>query len=203
MGNDFDKLSPFLPGQCIDIVHHWLHEGGVRLRITAGRSSKLGDFRVGVPGKAPVISINADLNKYTFFVVFVHEYAHFIVWKQYGHRAKPHGKEWKTIYTGLMTPYLTPDIFPAELLFALKRYFADPRAASGTDLKLTRLLNSFDAPGQSVTIEEIDVNAIFALPDGRKFRKIERLRKRYKCICLTNNRIYLFHPLAEIIPLAI
>jgi len=203
MGSDLDKLSPFLPEQCLEAVHGWLHQGGVRLRITASRRSKLGDFRNSTPGKAPIISVNADLNKFTFFVVFVHEYAHFRVWKQHGHRAKPHGKEWKAIYTELMIPFLTPAIFPAELLFALKRYFDDPRAASGTDLLLTRLLKTYDAPGQSITIEEIAQNAVFTLPDGRQFRKIERLRKRYKCICLNNNRIYLFHPLAEIIPAAI
>jgi len=203
MSNDLNKLSPFLPEQCLEPVHSWLHQGGVRLRITASRRSKLGDFRNSEPGKAPVISINSDLNKYTFFVVFVHEYAHYKVWKQYGRKAKPHGKEWKIIYTELMMPFLTPAIFPAELLFALKRYFNDPRAASGTDLLLTRQLKTFDAPSQSLTVEEIAPNAVFALPDGRKFRKIELLRKRYKCLCLKNNRIYLFHPLAEIIPVAI
>lgn len=203
MGNDFDKLRPFLPEQCLEAVYDWLHRGGVRLRITASRSSKLGDFRHSMPGKAPIISLNADLNKYTFFVVFVHEYAHFLVWQQFGRKAKPHGKEWKAIYTELMMPFLTPAIFPAELLFSLKRYFADPRAASGTDLHLTRMLKTFDAPGLSVTVEEIAPNAVFSLPDGRQFRKIERLRKRYKCLCLSNNRIYLFHPLAEIIPAAI
>lgn len=203
MGSDLNKLSPFLPEQCVDAVLDWLNQGGVRLRITASRSSKLGDFRNAAPGKAPVISLNADLNKYTFFVVFVHEYAHFRVWKQYGRRAKPHGKEWKSIYTELMTPFLTPAVFPAELLFALKRYFSDPRAASGTDLLLTRMLKAFDAPGHTITVEDIAPDAVFALPDGRQFRKIERLRKRYKCICLSNNRIYLFHPLAEIIQVAI
>jgi hypothetical protein len=203
MGNDHDKLSPFLPEQCIDVVINWLHQSGVRLRITASRRSKLGDFRNSMPGKAPIISLNADLNKFTFFVVFVHEYAHFKVWKLYGRRVKPHGKEWKTIYTELMMPFLITAIFPAELLFALKRYFDDPRAASGSDLMLTRLLKTFDAPGQSVTVEEIAPDAVFALPDGRQFRKIEQLRKRYKCLCLNNNRIYLFHPLAEIIPIAI
>jgi SprT protein len=203
MGNDLDKLRPFLPEQCLEAVYGWLHQDGVRLRITASRRSKLGDFRNSMPGKPAIISLNADLNKFTFFVVFVHEYAHFKVWKHHGRRAKPHGKEWKAIYTELMTPFLTPAIFPAELLFALKRYFADPRAASGTDLLLTRLLKTYDAPGQFVTVEEIAPDAVFALPDGRQFRKIERLRKRYKCICLSNNRIYLFHPLAEIIPAAI
>jgi SprT protein len=203
MGNDLDKLRPFLPEQCLEAVYDWLHQGGVRLRITSGRRSKLGDFRNGMPGKAAVISLNADLNKYTFFVVFVHEYAHFKVWQQYGRKVMPHGKEWKSIYAGLMMPFLTPAVFPAELLFALKRYFADPKAASGTDVALTRLLRTYDRPGQSVTVEEIAPNAVFALPDGRKFRKVELLRKRYKCICLNNNRIYLFHPLAEIIPEAI
>lgn len=200
MGNDRDKLSQFLHPQCVDAVHGWLHEGGLRLRITRSRSSKLGDFRGALPGQPPVISLNGDLNKYTFFVVFVHEYAHFLVWKKYGRSARPHGREWKTTYTGLMIPFLTAALFPSELLFALKCYFENPRAASGSDLQLTRILKSYDAPGRKPTIEEIAPNATFSLPDGRHFRKIKQLRKRYKCLCLSNNRLYLFHPLAEIIP---
>lgn len=200
MGNDQEKLSQFLLPQCVEAVHGWLHEGGLRLRITRSRSSKLGDFRGAVPGQAPVISLNGDMNKYTFFVVFVHEYAHFLVWKRYSHRAKPHGREWKTVYTDLMIPFLTAGFFPSELLFALKRYFINPLASSGTDLQLTRLLKTFDAPSSKITIEDIAPNATFSLPDGRHFRKIQQLRKRYKCICLGNNRLYLFHPLVEIIP---
>ena len=200
MGNDREKLSQFLPPQCVDAVHGWLHEGGLRLRITRSRGSKLGDFRGALPGQPPVISLNGDLNKYTFFVVFVHEYAHFLVWKKHGHRAKPHGREWKAIYTELMIPFLTEVVFPSELLFALKSYFIDPHAATGTDLQLTRTLKTYDAPGRKLTIEEIAPNATFSLPDGRQFRKIQQLRKRYKCLCLNNNRLYLFHPMAEIIP---
>jgi hypothetical protein len=133
-------------------------------------------------------------------VVFVHEYAHFLVWKKYAHRAKPHGKEWKSIYTDLMIPFLNPALFPPELLFALNSYFLNPRAASGSDLHLTRTLKTYDAPGRKLTVEDIAPTATFSLPDGRHFRKIQQLRKRYKCLCLNNNRLYLFHPLAEIIP---
>lgn len=200
MGNDIEKLSKFLPLQCVDAVHGWLHEGGLRLRITRSRSSKLGDFRGAMPGQPPIISLNGDLNKYTFFVVFVHEYAHFLVWKKYAHRAKPHGREWKAVYTDLMIPFLTTKLFPPELLFALNSYFINPRAASGSDLNLTRTLKSYDAPRCKVTVEEIAPTATFSLPDGRHFRKIQQLRKRYKCLCLNNNRLYLFHPLTEIIP---
>ena len=200
MGNDQEKLSQFLLPQCVEAVHGWLHEGGLRLRITRSRRSKLGDFRGAVPGQAPVISLNGDMNKYTFFVVFVHEYAHFLVWKRYSHRAKPHGREWKLVYTDLMIPFLTSGFFPSELLFALQRYFINPLASSGTDLHLTRLLKTYDAPSSKITIEDIAPTATFSLPDGRHFRKIQQLRKRYKCICLGNNRLYLFHPLVEIIP---
>lgn len=200
MGNDLEKLSKFLPPQCVEVVHGWLHEGGLRLRITRSRSSKLGDFRGAVPGQPPVISLNGDLNKFTFFVVFVHEFAHYLVWKKYAHRAKPHGREWKTIYTNLMIPFLSSELFPADLLLALRSYFNNPQAATGTNLQLTRTLKTFDAPGRKLTVEEIAPNATFSLPDGRHFRKIQQLRKRYKCLCLNNNRLYLFHPLAEIIP---
>ena len=199
MGNDREKLSQFLPPQCVDAVHGWLHEGGLRLRITRSRSSKLGDFRCAVLGQPPVISLNGDLNKYTFFVVFVHEYAHFQAWKKYGHRAKPHGREWKAIYKELINPFLTTALFPAELLIALKCYFNNPHAATGSDLHLTRTLKTYDAPNRKLTIEEIAPDATFALPDGRRFQKIQQHRKRYKCLCLNNNRLYLFHPLAEII----
>jgi SprT protein len=36
------------------------------------------------------------------------------------------------------------------------------------------------------------------LQNGRSFQRIEKIRKRYKCMELSSKRMYLFNPIAEV-----
>ena len=73
-----------------------------------------------------------------------------------------------------------------------------PKASTSTDLELLEVLRRYDRV-QSFTISDIDIGDSFKLKNGKYFVKGEKLRKRYKCIQLTTNKVYLFHPFAEII----
>ena len=59
-------------------------------------------------------------------------------------------------------------------------------------------LKKYDLNLASNRIEELPLDSVFTLKDGRKFKKGERVRKRYRCLCLDNGNIYLFNPLAEV-----
>jgi len=78
------------------------------------------------------------------------------------------------------------------------RYMSDPAASSCTDLNLHRVLRAHDTGRTPVsTIESIAENTVFAFRN-RVFRKGKKLRKRYRCVELPSQKVYLFHPVAEV-----
>lgn len=194
-------LSRHLPESSIDIILDWIFAKKIQLKITNSRRSKLGDYRPPIHDKTHRISINKDLNKYSFLITFIHEYAHLIVWEKYQYRAKPHGREWKNEYNILLTFFLDQEIFPDEIIILLNKSLKNIKSSTSNNIALSRCLSNYDKPKDTVYVEKLPASAIFLLADGRKFRKEYKLRKRYKCICLDNNKVYSFHPLAAVVPL--
>lgn len=194
-------LKRFLPANSLDMVCDSIKNENINLRITASRSTRLGDFRPPKQSGDPFrISLNHDLNPYQFLITFVHELAHLKVFQQYKNKVKAHGHEWKQWFQVLMTPYFDSAIFPTDLRDELVRYLNNPKASSGSDLSLTRCLQHYDTKQRTnPTVEEIAIGTVFKIPNGRTFRKGERLRKRYKCQCLHSKRWYLFNPIAEVL----
>jgi SprT protein len=93
------------------------------------------------------------------------------------------------------------NIFPADIVIAINNYMNNPAASSCTDLNLYRVLKKYDTKISEVThVEELPEQAVFQLKNGRTFQKMEKLRKRYKCLEISTQKIYLFHPVAEVIP---
>ena len=193
-------LTEYLPFGCADTVTEWFDTNHVILRITRSRRSKLGDCRIGNPAAPPIISINYNLNPFAFLVTLLHEMAHAEVFMTRKRRVKPHGDEWKMAYQKLGTPFLKPGFLPETLRQAFGNYLKNPQASSTANLPLAEALREFDPPKDFTLISDLHEDAVFSLPDGRVFRRGVKLRKRYRCVCLSNKRIYLFSPLAEIIP---
>ena len=98
-----------------------------------------------------------------------------------------------------MTPFLEKEVFPADLQLAITAYLNNPSASSCTDLSLSRALKRYDTAMGHSRLEELPYHAIFTIKDGRRFKKGEQLRKRFRCECLDNGNIYLFNPLAEVL----
>jgi len=149
--------------------------------------------------------VNSGLNRYEFLITLVHEMAHHEAWKEWNRgfsfrkrKPVPHGPLWKKHYRDLMAPLLNSSLFPPDLREILEEYFRNPRASSKTDLELVRTLKKYDAPDGYEFLETLPSGMVFILPDGRRFRKQEKLRKRYRCMNLANNRVYLFHPLVKV-----
>lgn len=199
---DFSKpLSKYIPEQAAPIISQWINDTGCQFVVSKSRKSKLGDYRAPYQGKKHRISVNHDLNPFSFLITTVHEFAHLQTWNQHRHQVKPHGKEWKNNFKLLMEPFLKFNILPQEVTVAVIRYMDNPAASSCTDLHLYRTLKKYDKPREDVfTVESLADNAVFALENGRVFQKKEKRRTRYKCVELKSGRIYLFHPIAEVIP---
>lgn len=199
-----ESLSRYIPRDAAPIISQWIIDTGCRFKVSRSRSSKLGDYRAPFQGKTHQISVNHDLNPYSFLITTVHEFAHLKTYTQHQHRVKPHGTEWKKNFQDLMQPFLKLNVLPNDVTVALVKYMDNPAASSCTDLNLFRVLKKYDsksaAKSNLVTVESLDLDSVFSFKNGRVFQKKEKLRKRYKCVELATGRIYLFHPIAEVVP---
>ena len=197
--NKIEVLAQYLPEQAAPIIAKWIDYFQCEFKISKNRATKLGDYRHPFKGNGHKISVNNDLNPYAFLVTTVHEFAHLLTYNDHKNKVKPHGTEWKNNFKRMMKPFFELNIFPADIHHTITKYLNNPAASSCTDLTLARALKKYDANLATNRIEEIPINAVFTLKDGRKFKKGERIRKRYRCLCLDNGNIYLFNPLAEVV----
>lgn len=190
-------LIKYLPKNSVDPIIDLITNNNVQLNITKNRRTKLGDYRPPQNGFTyHRISINFNLNKYDFLITLIHEIAHLFTWNTFKNKVEPHGKEWQKDYLNLLEKFNSPDIFPEDvraIFFYLDKY---PQKSK---TELTRILRKYDDNQDYSLVEEIPFNIKFNTFDGRTFQIIEKLKKRYKCICLNDKRNYLFHPLTRVI----
>ncbi|WP_262249201.1 SprT-like domain-containing protein [Parapedobacter soli] len=194
------QLSKYMPASAAPIISRWINDSGCLFRISRSRTSKLGDYRPPHGGHGHRISVNHNLNPYAFLITTVHEFAHLKTWNTYKNKVKPHGSEWKADFRQLMRPFVQSGLFPDDVQQAIMRYLDNPAASSCTDLQLYRVLRRYDTTtGPAKTVEQLPENTVFALKNGRVFQRKEKIRKRYRCIEVKTQRVYLFSPIAEVI----
>lgn len=203
------KLNPYLPQGTAPIIAKWIRNTACELRITGSRSSKFGDYRHPYKELGHRISINNDLNVYAFLVTLVHEFAHLKTWEEHRNRVKPHGTAWKTNFRLLMQPFFEMGSFPEDIHAAIMAYLKNPAASSCTDLNLFRTLRRYDPvrdePSKThgpVLIEQIPDGQYFLFRGKRLFQKLKKERTRFRCLEVNTQRIYLFSPIAEILPIS-
>lgn len=192
-------LAQYMPATAAPVIAKWIDYFQCEFKISKNRATKLGDYRHPYKGEGHKISVNNDLNPYAFLVTTVHEFAHLLTWNDYKNKVKPHGTEWKVNFKRMMNPFLEQQVFPEDVQQAIVTYLGNPSASSCTDLKLARTLKRYDDTSGHSRLEELAEHAVFSIKDGRRFKKGARLRKRYRCTCLDNGKIYLFNPLAEVL----
>ncbi|MBB6271478.1 hypothetical protein HDF26_001905 [Pedobacter cryoconitis] len=194
-----DVLAQYMPPEAAPVIAKWIDYFQCEFKISKSRATKLGDYRHPFKELGHKISVNNNLNRYAFLVTTVHEFAHLLTWNDHKNKVRPHGGEWKHNFKRMMTPFLDQQIFPDDLQQAISIYLSNPSASSCTDLKLSRALKKYDGVMDHSRLEELPKHTIFTIKDGRRFKKGEQLRKRFRCECLDNGNIYLFSPLAEVI----
>jgi len=194
-----NTLAQLLPIEARHEVIRILHSYQVQLWIKRERFSKLGDFKPQMRGNPARISINGNLNVYSFLLVFLHEAAHAISYKQFGNTVAPHGKAWKEIFGFLLRDFVNKGCFHHTLIDAINGYSFRVKASGIGCPELQRLLRMFDNGHSSEGkefLEDIPENSLFMTRTGQKFRKGQKLRTRYRCFSLDKKKIYLFNPLA-------
>lgn len=194
-------LKQFLPADAAPVIARWIDYFNCEFKVSKSRNSKYGDYRPPQRGCGHRISVNYNLNPYAFLVTTVHEFAHLLTWNEHKEQAKPHGAEWKRNFKRMMAPFFEREILPPDVHKAINGYLQNPSASSCTDLNLFRVLNRYDTPKQhSVHVEKLPVNSIFKTKNGKIFRKETLVKKRYRCTEIKTGLVYLFSPLAEVVP---
>ena len=194
-----EHFFQLIPEKSKKKVKKLLESEPVIIRVTKKRISKHGDFRIKANGDF-FITINESTNPYRFLITLLHEIAHYIVFKKYSSRSKPHGPEWKLAYRKILLPFLNNQIFPDQICRCLAHYIRNPKASTDRDLNLFMALRKYDKKENYSLILEIEKGQCFRIKGGRKFIKLNKRRKLYECREVSSNRIYLFSPQIEVIP---
>jgi hypothetical protein len=196
----FNHLQKYLPTGTAEAVNNYLQQHKVHLTIAKERKTVLGDYRHRTHEANHRISINGNLNTYSFLITLLHEIAHLLCYEQHGRKVLAHGKEWKGLFGELLKQFLQHNIFPADIEAELALSLKNPAASSCAEDGLLRVLRKYDAnTNQLLMVEELPADSLFQLKDGRVFKKEDKLRKRYKCKEIKTGKLYLFSPVYEVV----
>jgi hypothetical protein len=198
-------LDQFLPPNCESIILNWLKEYSLHLTITRERLTKLGDFRPAQNGFPPRISVNGNLNIYSFLITLVHEISHASAYNKFGRRILPHGNEWKNEIRTNLQVFINNNVFPEEVKFSILNYLKNPKASSMADRKLVEALRKYDLEEEAndgkLVLNEIEEGIPFILPNGMLLIKGEKRRTRYLCHDPKTKRKYTVSSLVRVLPI--
>ena len=193
------SLAPCLPAAALNYCTGLWEQHRFELRIVRPRRTRLGDF-TRKPGQRPRITLNANLNPYSFLITYLHEVAHHVVFANFPKKKlAPHGADWKSTFRNLLLPVLTEDCFPADILLPLQRYAANPKASTGSDADLVLALARYSAEPEVATEPAADSNkkVLLHLSEGvnfvfqqREFTRGPLRRTRVLCFEKASKRRY-------------
>src|SRR5215204_4864556 len=112
-------LEQYLPPNTLSAVTNYLNFYHVHLTMARERKSILGDYRHRTHGKNHRISVNGNLNIYSFLITLLHELAHLLTFEKFGNKVQSHGKEWKAIFGLLLDRFIKQDVFPPDIKHVL------------------------------------------------------------------------------------
>lgn len=190
----------FVPPTAVSYCNKLYERLGFEFKIKKARQTKMGDYRFDPFTGKHTITINNDLNQFAFLVTYLHEVAHLVAFQKYGRKIQPHGKEWKQTFKEVAQPLLSENVFPKNVLGALKRYFKNPKASSCSDPVLYQILKQFDHPSDAILLREIQIGQHFIF-NKKEFVKLEKKRTRAVCRQLVTHRKYLISEIAEVLPI--
>jgi SprT protein len=193
------QLQSYLPPGTYEPVLDYLRQYKVHLTVAKERKSILGDYRHRTHHDNHRISVNGNLNPFSFLITLLHELAHLLTFEQYSNKVMAHGQEWKLIYGRLLDQFLKHHVFPPDIEKELLISLRNPAATSCAEDDLLRVLRKYDAAGSKFQlVEELSLHAVFRTNDGRVFQKGKKLRKRFQCKEIETGRVYLFSPVYEV-----
>ncbi|HZW64282.1 MAG TPA: SprT-like domain-containing protein [Hanamia sp.] len=193
------QLSIYLPDGAYEDVAFYLIEFKVHLTVTRERMTKLGDYRNKHHDKNHRISVNGNLNKYSFLITLLHELGHLVAYEKYGNRILAHGPEWKAEFGKILERFIIKKIFPHDIEKELVKTLKNPAASSCAEASLTRILKKYDPHKPGVyLLEELPDQSLFLFKNGLVYQKIKKIRTRFLCKDISSNKLFLFSPITEV-----
>jgi SprT protein len=191
-------LTRHLPSCAVPYCLQLWKEKPFTLKIVKSRVTKVGDFTSKRSAARPQITLNGDLNPYSFLITYIHEVAHLFVFLNFSRNTEPHGEHWKYAFRRLMNPMLTLETFPEEILIPLIDHMENPKASSFADGALTKALRGFDSNSKvAIILSDLPEGSIFKL-QNKVFQKGKLRRTRVLCKELQTKRQYLVPAEAEV-----
>jgi hypothetical protein len=191
-------IKRYVPEEYVAYVIKLLQKHPVSFRIVKPRKTKLGDFRVDLQKeKKYSITINGDLNVYSFLITTIHEFAHLVTHEKHGRFVRAHGKEWKHEFKTLLEPLVSHPNTPNDIKEAVSNSMHNLKASSCTQIELQRVLMRYDQDNGLRPLEGLNKNSIFDF-NGRQFAKGNLRRTRFMCKELISKRMYLINSLAMV-----
>jgi SprT protein len=185
----FRLLAAHVPEAAVDYCYNLWEVHKFIFKVKAKRATKLGDYKYNPSDKSHKITVNNDLNSYSFLITYLHEVAHLITYKQFGRKVLPHGTEWKSNFKSITLPMMTTAVFPDDVLRKLANYIKNPKASSCNDHHLMKALNAYEE-NDSTFLSDVAIGAAFKL-GARAFKKESLRRTRFVCQEISTGRKYL------------
>ena len=203
MATDLAELMARLPNGVRGYISELCQRYPTEVRTVPRRATKLGDHRPPTPAVPwHRITLNDDLNPQAFCVTLLHEFAHLATHVEHAGRRcrlRPHGREWQQQFAAILRPVIENRLLPEDVVVALDRATARPRAATCSDRQLLLVLSRYDAGGERLCrVEELSPGMLFETESGRRFVLGTRLRSRYRCLEVTTGAEYRVHGLARV-----
>lgn len=194
-----NTLADFLPAGAFPLVAPYFNHHTIQLTLTKERNSILGNYRNPIHAQQPhKISINGNLNPYSFLITLLHEIAHLVTYTQFKHTVAPHGTEWKNNFKHILHPFLLQHIFPTDIANALHNYCNQVKASTCGDPMLYKTLKNYDKKTENVFIETLPLLSFFKTKDGSIYQILEKRRTRYTCMHIASQKKYLFPGIYEV-----
>jgi SprT protein len=184
-------LTKHCPSEAVAYCYELWRTYPFYFKLSKARKGKYGDYRYSPKGKKiHQISVNENLNPYSFLLTYIHEVAHLLTFQQTHKKISPHGKEWKKNFQQLMSPLLSENIFPSSILEPLSQYMANPKATSCSDAALMKALHVQDLSASQKFLVELTPGETFIF-HNRVFEKGATKRTRILCKELNTGKQYL------------
>jgi SprT protein len=196
-----NQIKKFVPEGFETIVANLIISYPVQFKIVNPRATKLGDYRPSRNGLPHQITVNGDLNPYSFLITTIHEFAHLFNYIENGRKVTPHGEEWKNHFRKLLLPIIDTKLLPKDVEISLVNSLVKMKASSCSDIQLSRTLKKYDSKkSDHVLLENLAHSSYFTLKE-KKFIKGELRRQRFICTDVLTKKQYLIHRLAEVLPI--
>ncbi|NSW44950.1 MAG: SprT-like domain-containing protein [Bacteroidales bacterium] len=171
----------------------------LKVKIEPPRHTKLGYMKDDKSKHIYIISLNNNLSPSKFLYVFLHEYAHLLVVKQYKHKNKPHGIEWQQTFFNLLNQAIENQLFHPQITDTIIKQFLKPFIYSKKrDALIIEAINKIDHPTPIIYVKDLNPGSIFQLSNGFQFKMIEKRRTRYICENLQSHKKYLVSSFATV-----